>query len=192
MTLVVPTGYANCIVRFACSENTKPQSTAIGFRTTGDNVNTVNANWRDAWGGHMAGGALGSTYTITAYVSENVDAIDEIIVAVVGTDTAAHVSSNVSVIAKKTSAFRGRSKRGRMYLPGGYLPENQVDSGGNIDDGQVSDIQDNLDAVLTDMVAAGYEPVLFHDEASPDSANPTTLSAIRVEPMVGTQRRRLR
>jgi len=88
-----------------------------------------------------------------------------------------------AVMVKETTAFRGRSNRGRLYLP--FTSEN-VSGGGVIASGTQTTVQNAWNAFLTAMVAAGSQPVV----ASYLHASQHPVVAYTVELAMGTQRRR--
>lgn len=190
MSLVIPGGFCNVTVTFACDSNTKSQSTAVAFFLGSGSTADVLETFAPSWHSNMEGSALSEHYTVTRYTVETASQVSEQVVAEVGTGSFSPSPPNVSAIMKKVTLNRGRSQRGRLYLPGGYVPESATDAGGNIDPALVTSLDNNFNAVISDMYIAGFNPVLLHSEGV--SGEPTPITQFNAEPMVATQRRRLR
>lgn len=111
-----------------------------------------------------------------------------------GTVSANPTTQNVAVIVTKLTGLGGRYNKGRMFWPS--LSENGVDHVGVLLPGA----RDNIELAFADWMEALLDPalfcnlsnlVIFHDE-SLGAMEPTVITQLRVEPVVGTQRRRLR
>jgi hypothetical protein len=89
----------------------------------------------------------------------------------------------VAAIVKLTTSLRGRSNRGRLYLPGTC---ESVQNGGTLVAGTVTSMQTAWNNFLTAMVAAGQQPVV----ASYLHATQHPVAAFTVETFLATQRRR--
>ena len=89
----------------------------------------------------------------------------------------------VAAMVKLTTAFRGRSNRGRLFLP--FVCES-VQQGGTIVAGTVTSMQTAWNNFLTAMIAAGQQPIV----ASYLHANQHPVTAFTVESFFGTQRKR--
>lgn len=100
---------------------------------------------------------------------------------------------NVAFLVHKRTALAGRHGRGRLFLPG--VPEGSVDNVGNVLAGTLTGFNAALATWRTDIAAdvnfVGM--VVLHDDASisPTPA-PTLVTSISMDPVVATQRRRLR
>lgn len=112
------------------------------------------------------------------------------------------IPSNSAVLVKKLTGLGGRRNRGRMYMPW-MVGHNEVDELGNIDSGELGDIQTIADAWQADVEDGGFQALViaqrFYDRAwnvagrrlvsVEGSTNP--VSTLVVEPMIATQRRRM-
>lgn len=96
------------------------------------------------------------------------------------------VSSQVAVIAKYLTGVPGPGMTGRTYLPG--ADESKVDPAGGIEATYLGAISALVAGWFTDLQTAGCDLVVLHREA----VTRTPVTGIVVEPVVGTQRRRLR
>lgn len=123
------------------------------------------------------GGLAGST--ITTYQTT----------AVAGARGASMLIQNTAYLVQKRTGGVGRGKNGRAYLPG--VPDDKVNNVGVVSVLELDEIQAALDVFLTNMVAAGYDLVVNHQESSP--LYPATLvTTLVIDPVCGSQRRRLR
>lgn len=103
---------------------------------------------------------------------------------------------NCALLVSKTSARRGRRARGRSFLPG-VLFEDQVDERGYLIQGSVTAIQnacDNFILDLTDPTVPGVDHVILQGDegVTPALTPPPVVTAWSVQPLISTQRRRLR
>lgn len=118
---------------------------------------------------------------------------------VVGTATGSVTPSpNVSVLVTKHTAFAGVRYRGKMSVPPCNIDESSVSQAGVIGSLIVSARQSEWDFAYTLLTVAGMNPYLFHAPSKPGTVHPTTvpgrtpMTGWTVQPLVGTNRRRLR
>lgn len=110
-----------------------------------------------------------------------------------GTDSStAYASPAIAHVCSKQTGIPGRKFRGRFYLPG--VPEADVDESGTLAGSRVNDVNAALVTLQTDLLAVGplADIVLFHDEESPGSHQPTSIANIVCRTVVGTMRPRQR
>lgn len=107
---------------------------------------------------------------------------------VTGTGTGSPLTPNTSVLVKKLTARGGRKGRGRMFVPGMCVSEIDVDENGIISTPDLADIQLQWSDFLADLQTSVCLPYLLHS----DSTLPDEITSLVVEPLVATQRRRLR
>jgi len=111
------------------------------------------------------------------------------IAPIVGTAATAPLTPNVAILWNKTTGEGGRRNRGRAFIPP-YAPgEGSVDGLGVINSGVVSATQTLYDTAMTAAGSFGLIPVLFHQTAP---FTPTEIENFTMQPLVATQRRRLR
>lgn len=101
----------------------------------------------------------------------------------------------VAALVKKSTSFAGRQFRGRMFVPG--IAQGAVDADGTLTAGAVTGIQglfdSNPNSLLQQHATKDVPMVLLHNDPLVGVAPaPTTLDNLFVEPLVATQRRRLR
>lgn len=96
---------------------------------------------------------------------------------------------NTAVLVKMSTAG-GRSQRsGRMFLPG--VDEDQVDAAGLMTTGYVNDVQNAIDDFWDALTTGGVIPVVS-SKTGTSTQEPVTITAMAVQRLCATQRRRLR
>lgn len=117
----------------------------------------------------------------------------------VGLSSGTRTPPNTAVIVSKLSALGGRRNRGRMFWPS--ISEGTVDDLGLITTATLNAYQTEFNNFLIGLRGGGGfaqntdEMVILHstNPLSPaPTPPPTIVTALRVEQLVGTQRRRLR
>lgn len=93
----------------------------------------------------------------------------------------------VSVLIQKQSGFAGRANRGRMYVPG--VPNGAVGADGDLDGTNLTNFQAAADAFLNFSESGTGNLVILHNNPA---LTPTTVTALSVQALVATQRRRVR
>lgn len=112
-------------------------------------------------------------------------------VVTTGTNGIQPPTPNVAVIVKKVTSLGGREGRGRFFMPPFLIDEGDVTPRGMIDPTLLADIQARADEFYDQIVSniSPGGPVLFHADPL---VTPTVIDSFQVEPLVATQRRRLR
>ncbi len=107
-----------------------------------------------------------------------------------------NLPQNCAVLVHKRTNRGGRSGRGRFYMPG--VTGEEVNEIGELSTDYRTDYQTRMDALLEDLdddaAFGGAAPGmwLLHDSLSPGSESPTKVRNLQVDPVIATQRRRLR
>lgn len=115
--------------------------------------------------------------------------------AVVGTGTGEYLPLSNALLLNKNTARLGRQGRGRMFIPG-CMKDDQADISGRLGSTTVAafnDVAQDFIDFLVDEGEGGLSllPVLLHDFAVADDS-PTPITAITVNPIVGTVRKRIK
>lgn len=111
----------------------------------------------------------------------------------VGAGSQQAAPQNVAIICKKTTAFGGRHNQGRIFWPS--VNEGAVDPVGQVNETLRSALEEGLNdfhaAMIDPNADASFQSlVIFHDESI--NQPPSEFTGFSVQPIVGTQRRRLR
>lgn len=96
---------------------------------------------------------------------------------------------NCCVLLRKSTVRGGRQGRGRMYLPAGLIAEANVTDAGAIPGATLATMQTSIDNALAQMATNNVPPELLHSTPTP---LPDHITAMTVQTVIGTQRRRLR
>lgn len=201
--MIIPPGHFAFFIRFNLVGDPQPMYTHIGFKY--DTASGVPATADvDAASGplHTAFLAeLSNTYTMGPHhilVGNDGDPtrVDGTIVSAAGGSGSGSIPQNSAILLKKRGVLAGRANSGRMFVPG--VVETLVSDAGAITaaaqtawtlNGQVFMPAGN---VFTAFEAGALEldyPVVFHN-ASAEA--PTEIGSIVCDPIMATQRRRLR
>jgi hypothetical protein len=193
----IPNTFAQGTFVFKCAGITDPMVTTIGmFPPPSDSANDIADALATAW--TASGAPFQGLQFATGYTLEKVDVtrgtptgpvIGTKSVGLAGGGGPAGVSANNAVICRKQTGRGGRKGRGRMYLPGGFLQETDVDLAGIITSSVVTSMNGKLATALSNMRTADLTPMLLH---TLDTDAPDEITSMSVVPLVGTQRRRIR
>lgn len=202
MAVVIPDDYAQVTLNWSHSESERQWSTVLGVQASASTANEVGDNVIAAWTNELRQAMDTSislaTVTVRMGPSSGPDqGISlEMPVNVAGLEAMTGAPSNCTVLVRKLTAFGGRANRGRNFWPG-MIADGNVDEVGRLDESH----QDYLQVRFVDFFAAlgsgnggtgALTPaVILHDEESP-STDPRLVSAVSVERLIGTQRRRVR
>ncbi len=198
----IPAGYGLFTLVMKSIYGPKLFSFNLGYKSTyapGDN------HAQDIWdaisdtGNPFAPANYTDRYTVTlahAVYQDDPDAyMMEFPINVAGSASWESPPPNTAVLVQKRTGRAGRNQRGRMYIPPTVVSETLVDTLGVIDNTKLGLLNAQWAGFRTSMVAADYTPYLLHGgtKANPTVAPPPTLvTSFLVEPLVATQRRRLR
>lgn len=119
----------------------------------------------------------------------------------VGSEVGSASTSNTAYLLDKKTGLVGRRNHGSMFLPG--VVEDLVDDLGNVEAGQRADLQVAADGFMAHLEDQFLPMVLLHSQyrnsngvlVPPDVADvpaPTLVTSLQVDPVVATQRRRMR
>ncbi len=109
------------------------------------------------------------------------------------TNAGSFLPQNCAFLLHKRSGLGGRKNRGRMYLPG--VNEALVDDKGLMSTTAINGVNAAAAATLADIIAIeGVERmVILHTQPlGPVGTVPTPVTTLLLDPVLGTQRRRLR
>ena len=101
--------------------------------------------------------------------------------------------SNTAVLIHKVTGIRGRRARGRMYVPAA-TPEGEINNAGALSAPLLTFWEDACVAFMTDLDGLAYVPIVNQNVEGNTPAivpNPA-ITALLVDPVAGTQRRRMR
>lgn len=110
-----------------------------------------------------------------------------------GTVAISPVPVNCAFLVKKGTSQGGRRHRGRWFLPPAWVDENLVGPGGAFTiTSTYTTLQTRLSKYLADL-ALVFEPMyLLHGEYGDFTPPPTIVTSLTLQPVLATQRRRMR
>lgn len=156
-----------------------------------NDLSLVSVSWVDL---DEADGSTGTRTTTGTYT-----------LPVTGDSVGAPLPANTSVLVKKTLATGGRAHRsGRMFIAGFPEDATATDNGNRLDTAVATGVQTVMDTFLEDLVQTdplgtqyASEMVVVHVTARDGDGHPTAgdyraVGDLVVDPLLATQRRRLR
>ncbi len=208
----IPDGYAVASLKWLAAGDQQPMICTLGLDvvsasspTPSEVANLVSTAWLSAWAITTLSSLytfIGTEVTFGPQPGEGPSAED--VRASVGTLAASPLTSNTALLVKKLTALGGRRNRGRMYLPGGYVGEVDVDQNGFITVANTAILQARMANFYSNLVvpAPTLQPVILHQgerlnpgvrpAAFGPAPPPTPMTSFSVQRQVGTQRRRMR
>lgn len=191
-----PDGFSNATFIFNADGYVRNCTWDLAFSDSNDNDAAIQANnlytyWSDP-GLPFHANNMNSDYTFVGVdVIKNVGGIllgGSYTNPIAGTQSTHSLPRNCAILVKKLTGRIGRKYRGRAFIPPMMVGEGDVDHNGIISSGVVASYQGFFNSAIGTMVTDGYQAVLLHSDAS----HPTDVTAMTVESLIATQRRRLR
>jgi hypothetical protein len=192
----IPAGYGIWSITWTVAGTARNVTCTIAYDAPSDfTAAPANAAFRTCFlntaGRPFSAGNLPTTYTVNEtkalYNLGGTLWSDSIFSVTSGTGTTTPPPINTAVLVNKVTGMAGRRMRGRLFCPP-VVPEANVNQVGIIDGAQVTAQQALWDAAYTAIVAAGYPPVILHN----DGGTPTPVTSFSVQQRIGTTGRRLR
>lgn len=202
MARVIPPGYAEARFVMKALGDPDPYICTMGL-SVAEAGGDFEACAQTAAGAWLAGILPGQSTSLTLTQVDLLvgqDGEDPLIVTrVVGTagSTASNMlPQNCAVLVQKRTGLAGRANRGRFYIPL-LAREAQVDQYGTIDSAERSDYQASVQTFFDRLISPeGDTPqcpaVILHNSKGADTPSPTLITSLLVDPVIATQRRRLR
>lgn len=196
MGVIIPVGWAT--VKFRWKPLNAPDEMITSLAYAHDLLKTPQEE-ADEWLalGLISGQLLNPAKYSTRYQSVGVEVTvmtatgpipAEAIQRTTGTGTGSPLTPNTSILVRKTTNRGGRMGRGRMFLPGIFISEIDVDELGIIAPTDLTGLGLLFNAFHDNIIADGKISYLLHS----DGSTPDEIVSFKVEPIVATQRRRLR
>lgn len=196
MTVIVPPGYGAAAIEMKHSSDPDPWFVTFGVDINGPAdgqaaANEVFAAWKASIGLQLSSDVTSVACNLRIGQDGPTDGeFRSVLSPAAGTSSAAMLPQNCAALYRKLTGLAGRRNRGRFFVPG-ILREGGVNAVGAIDSGDVADLQLQADAFLTQLDSRGVPMVILHSSGTGSGA-PTPVSALQVDRVISTQRRRLR
>jgi hypothetical protein len=194
-------------LRWRCTGDPDQMICTIGIRAAGGGAATafeLADKVAHCWTDGFAPGHLSSTYTFEGVevTMGPVDAPSDSAESPwysPGGDGFAALPSNCAALVRKRTAVGGRKNHGRMFLPAGYLAESRVGPTGVLATDLLAELgvalNDFQDAIEGDDNGVPCQLLLFHQNVAGgtgDVDGATVITDLIAQPMIATQRRRMR
>lgn len=192
----VPVGYGQAQADISLTGDTELMTVGMGFKITST------ATFTQAMADFFSGEFLSAINATTASEYETIQT--NFVVGLtggdveassgdgagVGTNTGDPVPQNSAYLIRKRSGLVGRKNRGRMYIPG--VIESGVNELGQLTTGVANALQSTWGDFRTNIEADANFDGLSILHSLGDSTIPTPVTALIVDTVIATQRRRLR
>lgn len=192
--MFIPAGYGNIQFMFAGLTSSQKALTAIGVHLVAADPEEVLDDAATVFGAEFS--PVVSDYWTGETIRLVIGTSDPSAPIVVdhgawagGDNTASCLPANCAVLVKKNTLLGGRKGRGRMFIPS--PTEAGVDTAGNLTSSQLSDFTSRANDFLTGLAGiSGVDGVFLFHSSSVDP--PTEITSLSVDPVIATQRRRMR
>lgn len=194
MTLMIPPGFGNARFSWSLAGDDRPMGFSIGLATSGaaGAFQTLADDLADDMIADIPPGVRSASYAfkgVVLYVGQ--DGAPPLIFEAprnsVGTSDTETLPQNCSVLVHKRTATGGRRGRGRMFVPPFRPLENAVGATGVITAAALATIQGWFTTLY-----GQHTWFLLHDNGTLLPPAPTAITSFQVDPIIATQRRRLR
>jgi hypothetical protein len=210
MATVIPAGFANCSLGIRLAGDPEDMAITFGIGLTDPAAQPTQAQVQTLFT-NLANTLDQDTPSHFSYVNgrmtvgpnihaggANPGTLYEVPLAVPGTVTATTVPQNSALLVRKNTALAGRKGKGRLYLP--FVFEIGVNNIGQLDASNVAATNTYMAAFLAACNAAPFSGmVLLHNKIVGPGAppvqvipDPTPVTSLVCQPVIATQRRRLR
>jgi hypothetical protein len=200
MPIDIPGGYGQVIHSMSLVNDPEPMAITYGVKFTGQAPASAQLTVDDlhaVFASTLFGIPHNSYRLEQTEMRYRVAEIPEPLIAVKvqgiqGTGSASPLPQNCAALFHKRSATSGRRHRGRFYLPG--LSEGAVDPAGRISAGEITAYNDLALSFLNSVNLSDdiQDMVIFHTGIIGTLPPPTVVTLLNVDPVIATQRRRLR
>lgn len=190
MPVIIPSGFAEVVMDF--TGPLAPDGGAASVFGTqigvGESLGDVAVRYADAWVDNVRA-STHSGITLVSVEAHTPTLVGTALVGLAGTNSADPAPPNVSILFHKVTTARGRRGRGRWFPPGMAF-DFAINVGGMLDAGAVTALQGVAAAFLLD--AQDMRILQGSEGASAPLDPPPPVIALLADPMVSTQRKRLR
>lgn len=183
--LVIPAGFAECVFEHTHNDTLQKGVCTLGVNTDDTTLLTDIAN---LWNTDMLT-EMNNAWTYTQFRGVVTGGtIVTVNFAQPGHGGGTGMAPQVSYLFKKHTLVTGKANRGRMYYPG--CDDTSVDPDGRVSSGKLTGLTTMVTTFVSDLggLSTPVVPYILHHSA----LAPTAVNSILPEPVVATQRRRLR
>ncbi len=201
MSLIIPDGFGQVIHSLTLSGDPEPMAVTFGVESAGAdaaNASTIAQGLHNAFFDAFDA-LLPTVYSLLqTEVRFNVGGSADLVVGIhvepkTFLNSTPPVPQNSAYILQKRTNLSGRRNRGRLYLPG--VGEVLVDAAGKMSATAITGVNGDaagwLNAIKT-TVTGITNMVVLHSTGISGAPPPTIVQQLLLDPILGTQRRRLR
>lgn len=212
MSTPIPDGYYRVKIRFRLTSDPEEMIVTLGLRDNEPGNRELDPAAEavyDAWLGAFPADKCVSSYALVGVdIYRGVDGGDTEQgthnLVIQGTDVGAPPPSNCAILVKKNTAKSGRKNTGRFFIPPAYINEGSITPTGHLATENIQALQSYCNQFWAGLNDSGqpvgqpptsFTPVILHSlkkDQPPPAAPPTDITSFSVEPLIATQRRRMR
>lgn len=187
MALVIPPNYYEMTFHHTLQGGTRPAVCTLGFHYTGSNFNTDVGFVALAWAQNQMGSMTTNWRYVKFQARNDIGTVSDLAQDVPGSTAHPETSPNVAFLIHKVTNQPGRFSKGRMYFPG--VSEQDIDAVGTVVGSKVTELRNNFINFQAACDLHQFAPVILHNSPT---HQPTVVTTFSIDPLVATQRRRLR
>jgi hypothetical protein len=199
--LIIPSGFGHVIHSLSLNGDPEPIATTYGIEFAGATpptlaflANYLHDSFYNAYAARFFTGYALEQTTIRYATGEttNPEGVEVHVERNVFTNTGDPLPQNSAVLVRKRTGLAGRRRQGRMYLPPIY--NQSVSAVGRIDAGGLTALQTSTDVFLSSLNNSPnlQGMVILHSTGISTAPVPTPVTTLTVQPIIATQRRRMR
>ncbi len=191
-----PPGFASVAVQIVHAGLSRPAYLTFGVDPSATDPQSVAASIS---GTMAAAGSLASVLDSETVISEvrvslgtdgGEDLVGGITTSITGGTGHSSLPPNCAFLVHKRTARGGRRGRGRLFIPW-CSSETNVDEAGIIQTAYLNTFQTAMNTWLSGLAAGSCPMVLLHDPGITSPGPPNVVTALTVDKLISTQRRRL-
>lgn len=191
---VIPDGFGEATLEIRGGPS-DPINIVIGYSVS-PLTSEPNSNAQQIWSAFFGGSNLwnrmvGPLLATKVSVNENEGGVmrtgEHSQIGATGSPGLLALPPNNAVLIRKVTAAGGRRGTGRMYVPA--MIETEVDSSGLISGASQANMQAGANGTFADLEDSSVPMYVLHDVAGPA---PNLVTALSVQSLIATQRRRIR
>lgn len=195
MADIIPPGFAQITVPLAHAESTRPAAVVFGVEVSGQPdpdllASAVQIRFQSSLGPRFdTQVTIGPVRSVVGQDGgEPTQGATDY--TGMGGSSGDSIPSNGAVLARKRSTRGGRRGSGRMYLPW-WLRENECTDTGRLTPSAVTACNTALGGFLDGLATDSLDMVILHSVGQTTPGNPNVVTTLTVDPLIGTQRRRM-
>lgn len=198
-----PEGFADVSLRFDLAAFTRPAYVTFGIAAPSGTSDIITAGAvvaafqaTSSWRSVLDSNVTLTNVRLSRGTASGEDLVYSSPVSIAGSMNLTSLPGNCALLVHKITPRGGRRGKGRMFLPW-VISETATDEAGIIGSSDRTILQTAMNNFLAATSTQSVPMVLLHGESGPEVDPPTTpgaptaVTALSVDPLISTQRRRL-